>query len=95
MPAGAPMASSLLSLVPVIVLSLLAQRFIVDAPREKAGTMSTVIVYAAIVSYDQVWSLSSPLASGARIVYSNRSVRIGGGGFPPAPNWPGSATMSG
>jgi len=32
------MAASLLSLVPVIVLSLLAQRFIVDAPREKQGS---------------------------------------------------------
>ena len=42
--------------------------------------MSTVIVIGH-VNYDQVWSLSSPLASGARIVYSNRSVRLGGGGF--------------
>jgi len=74
------MAASLLSLVPVIVLSLLTHRFIVDAPREKAGTMCTVIVVGHI-NYDQVWSLSSPLASGARIVYSSRSVRLGGGGF--------------
>jgi sugar/nucleoside kinase (ribokinase family) len=42
--------------------------------------MSTVIVVGH-VNYDQVWSLSSPLAPGARIVYSNRSVRLGGGGF--------------
>ncbi|MET2828201.1 PfkB family carbohydrate kinase [Mesorhizobium shangrilense] len=42
--------------------------------------MSTVIVVGH-VNYDQVWSLSSPLASGARITYSDRTVRLGGGGF--------------
>lgn len=42
--------------------------------------MSTVIVVGH-VNYDQVWPLSSPLASGARITYFDRSVRLGGGGF--------------
>ena len=42
--------------------------------------MGTVIVIGH-VNYDRVWSLSSPLASGARITYSDRTVRLGGGGF--------------
>lgn len=42
--------------------------------------MSTVIVVGHI-NHDQVWPLSSPLASGARITYFDRSVRLGGGGF--------------
>ncbi|WP_322415478.1 PfkB family carbohydrate kinase [Mesorhizobium huakuii] len=42
--------------------------------------MSTVIVVGH-VNHDQVWSLSSPLASGARLTYSDRVVRLGGGGF--------------
>ena len=42
--------------------------------------MSTVIVVGH-VNHDQVWSLSSPLASGSRITYSDRVVRLGGGGF--------------
>lgn len=83
------MATILLSVVPVPVLFLIAQRFIVDAmapgpgeewKTEKQRTMSTVIVVGH-VNYDQVWSLSSPLASGARITYSGRTVRLGGGGF--------------
>ena len=46
----------------------------------KQETMSTVIVVGH-VNHDQVWSLSSPLASGSRITYSDRVVRLGGGGF--------------
>ena len=46
----------------------------------KAGTMGTVIVVGH-VNHDRVWSLASPLASGARITYSDRTVRLGGGGF--------------
>ena len=46
----------------------------------KQRTMSTVIVVGH-VNYDQVWSLSSPLASGARITYFDRTLRLGGGGF--------------
>ncbi|PBB23588.1 PfkB family carbohydrate kinase [Mesorhizobium sp. WSM4304] len=42
--------------------------------------MGTVIVVGH-VNHDQVWSLSSPLASGARLTYSDRVVRLGGGGF--------------
>ncbi|OBQ70374.1 PfkB family carbohydrate kinase [Mesorhizobium erdmanii] len=42
--------------------------------------MRTVIV-AGHVNHDQVWPLSSPLASGARITYLDRRVRLGGGGF--------------
>lgn len=42
--------------------------------------MSTVIVIGH-VNHDRVWSLASPLTSGARITYSDRSVRLGGGGF--------------
>lgn len=42
--------------------------------------MSSVIVIGH-VSHDRVWLLASPLASGARITYSDRSVRLGGGGF--------------
>lgn len=42
--------------------------------------MGTVIVIGH-VNHDRVWSLASPLASGARITYSDRTVRLGGGGF--------------
>jgi len=42
--------------------------------------MSTVIVVGH-VNHDQVWLLTSPLAPGARITYSRRAVRLGGGGF--------------
>jgi sugar/nucleoside kinase (ribokinase family) len=42
--------------------------------------MGTVIVIGQ-VNHDQVWSLESPLSSGARIIYSGRVVRLGGGGF--------------
>ncbi|BAB49464.1 MULTISPECIES: carbohydrate kinase family protein [Mesorhizobium] len=42
--------------------------------------MSTVIVVGH-VNHDQVWSLSAPLASGSRLTYSDRVVRLGGGGF--------------
>lgn len=46
----------------------------------KRGTMSTVIVVGH-VNHDQVWSLSSPLIPGSRLTYSDRVVRLGGGGF--------------
>lgn len=46
----------------------------------KQGTMSTVIVVGH-VNHDQVWSLSSPLTPGSRLTYSDRVVRLGGGGF--------------
>lgn len=42
--------------------------------------MGTVIVVGH-VNHDRVWSLASPLSSGARITYSDRTVRLGGGGF--------------
>ncbi|MFA6154476.1 PfkB family carbohydrate kinase [Mesorhizobium sp.] len=42
--------------------------------------MGTIIVVGH-VNHDRVWSLASPLTSGARIPYSDRTVRLGGGGF--------------
>ena len=42
--------------------------------------MKTVIVVAH-VNYDRVWTLAGPLASGARLSYLKREVRLGGGGF--------------
>ncbi|WP_421914217.1 PfkB family carbohydrate kinase [Mesorhizobium sp.] len=69
------------------VLFLIARRMDALAPclgemqkAEKQETMNTVIVVGH-VNHDQVWSLSSPLASGARITYFDRTVRLGGGGF--------------
>ncbi|MDX8531902.1 PfkB family carbohydrate kinase [Mesorhizobium sp. VK25A] len=39
------------------------------------------VVVIGHVNHDRVWSLTAPLASGARITYSSRTVRLGGGGF--------------
>lgn len=42
--------------------------------------MKTVVVVAH-VNYDRIWTLAGPLAAGARLSYSKREVRLGGGGF--------------
>jgi sugar/nucleoside kinase (ribokinase family) len=42
--------------------------------------MKTVVVVAHI-NHDRVWTLAGALASGARVSYAKREVRLGGGGF--------------
>jgi sugar/nucleoside kinase (ribokinase family) len=39
------------------------------------------IVVAASVHLDRIWTLDQPLRPGARVPYSDRSVRLGGGGY--------------
>ena len=42
--------------------------------------MKTVVVVAH-VNHDRIWTLAGALRSGARVAYSKREVRLGGGGF--------------
>jgi sugar/nucleoside kinase (ribokinase family) len=42
--------------------------------------MKTVVVVAH-VNHDRIWTLAGALRSGARLSYSKREVRLGGGGF--------------